>query len=54
MRILAGEITPSGKVPVTYPRRLEDISVHSKEFAPGQTFPAFNANVIQMGQYEEF
>ncbi|HME51811.1 MAG TPA: glycoside hydrolase family 3 C-terminal domain-containing protein [Candidatus Lokiarchaeia archaeon] len=52
--ILTGEITPSGKVPVTYPRRLEDIFVHSKEFAPGQTFPAFNVNVIQMGQYEEF
>ena len=53
-KLLTGEITPSGKTPVTYPRRLEDLLISSKDFAPGQTVPAFNVNVIQMGQYEEF
>jgi beta-glucosidase len=52
--ILLGVNTPSGKLPITYPKQLEDLPVHSKQFPLGRTYPNLKINVINMGFYELF
>jgi len=38
--ILCGDANPSGKLPITFPRRLEDTPTHSPAHPPGRTYPA--------------
>jgi beta-glucosidase len=50
--ILCGDVSPSGKLPLTFPRHLEDTPVHSPLHPPGRTYPALRYNYLQLIRYE--
>ncbi len=50
--ILCGDVSPSGKLPITFPRRLEDTPVHSPKYPSGRTYPALRVGYLKTIQYE--
>jgi len=50
--VLCGDVSPSGKLPITFPRRLEDTPVHSAQYPPGRTYPAIKFGYLQAARYE--
>ncbi len=51
--ILFGMVTPSGKLPITFPKKLEDIPAHSPKYEKGRTYPAFKYGMISMALHEQ-
>jgi len=50
--VLCGDVNPSGKLPITFPRRLKDTPVHSPQYPPGRTYPAIKFGYFQAFRYE--
>ena len=51
--VLKGIVTPSGKLPITFPKVLEHIPAHSSDLPKGRNYPAFRYGYIQAALHEQ-
>jgi beta-glucosidase len=50
--ILLGNTCPSGKLPISFPRKLEDSPVHMHDNPPGRTYPKMKYTLLKSAKYE--